>query len=610
MARSLKLAQQNLLMIGIALGFQLLFVFSLVMALSELEKQYERESHLRIVMGSLNGLLNQMLATAAAEGMFQATQNKPYRRLFLNGYNETLKQGEALKKMLAEDSVKDKNLNLLKDLIDDMHTAFEQGSKAMESGTFEDMVNSFKLARAMIEKAEVLSAATIRQMETENAENREKQRTGKIILVCVIVVGFLFNFIVFVLLLRYLDESNQRRFGVLASNINALSLQRPLRQRLEGEDEVARLDSLLHQVNENLQQARRKEQAMIENALDVICSLDRNLRFEQSNNACAKIFMIDKEDLLGKSLSSMVLPEDREKTLRELETVIANRSQASFENRIKLPDGTNKDIFWNVVYSPEEQNLFCVAHDISGRKEVERLKQEVIAVVSHDLRAPLTSIGLTLNILGEGGLGPVSDKAKNRISKAEASVSQLVSIINDLIDIEKYESGMISMDYKIYEGTELIEEAVGALEESARARGISIDCSRDMVRTTCDGQRIVRVLTNLLSNAIKFSPDNSSIKVSCQATTSGGAQGNARGVIFSVSDQGRGIAANKLSVIFERWKQVEKEDESKKGGSGLGLAICKALIDAHGGTIQATSELNRGSTFSFFLPENPPKPRA
>jgi PAS domain S-box-containing protein len=601
MARTLKLAQQNLLMIGIPLTFQVLFVVILLTALSDLEKQYDHVSHVRMVMGSINGLLNEMMAAAASEGLFQTTQNKPFRKLFMTGYAESVKQSAALKKLLAEEPTTDKDLLLLKDLIDEMNVTFTQSSKAMDSGSFADMVKSIKECRVLIEKAQTVSSAAEHQMEMENQQNRTLQRKSKYFILVIILGGGILNIFILLALLRYFNDTAQRRFQALSDNITSLSMERPLQTTLEGEDEAARLDVLLHHVNENLAQARRKEQAMIENALDVICSLDTSYRFQQANNAVSKQFLIDKEDLIGKSLSSLLLAEDREKTFNALQNVVAGKSETSFENRVKLPDGSVKDMLWNIVFSGEEQNLFCVAHDISGRKEVERLKQEVIAVVSHDLRAPLTSLGLTLNVLAEGGLGPLSEKAQNRIAKAEVSVGQLISIINDLIDIEKFESGAISMDYKIHEGTELIGEAVSTIEGSATAKGILIETSQKFLKVTCDGQRVVRVLTNLLSNAIKFSPNNSTIRVSCEAGSGG--------VCFSVTDQGRGIAQDKIAVIFERWKQVEKEDESQKGGSGLGLAICKALIDAHGGHIEAVS-LNgpkSGSTFRFYIPTDPPK---
>ncbi len=581
---------------------------NLLSSLSDLEKQYDRESHLRALMGSVNGLLNQMMSAAAAEGLYQTTQNKPFRKLFLSGYAESVRQSEALKKVLDEDPEANSELKLEKDLIDEMNVTFGISSKAMESGTFGDMVQSIKQFRNLIQKAQTVSTEAVHHAGVgKRAKTRKQQEKSQALVIFIIVAGAIVGNGITIALLRYLHSTNQHRIQVLSDNIHALSMERPLRMPLQGEDETARLDFLLHQVNNNMQQARRKEQAMMDNALDVICSLDRSFRFTDANNAVSKQFLIDREDIVGKSLTSLLVPEDREKTVRELEAVIANRSESSFENRVKMADGSAKDMLWNVVFSGEQQNLFCVAHDISGRKEVERLKQEVIAVVSHDLRAPLTSLGLTLNILAEGGLGPLSEKAQSRIAKAESSVAQLISIINDLIDIEKFESGAISMDYKIFEGNELIGEAIGTIESSAAAKQIRIEKSSNFVKVTCDGQRVVRVLTNLLSNAIKFSPNGSIITATCEE--------GAGEACFSVSDQGRGIAEDKLAVIFERWKQVEKEDETQKGGSGLGLAICKALIDAHGGRIEAISRpgensAKSGSTFRFFLPNKPPKSNA
>jgi PAS domain S-box-containing protein len=597
MARPLKLAQQNLLIIGIPLTFQVVFVTILLFALGGLEKQYERQSHLRTIMGSLNGLLNQLLSVAASEGMFQATQNKPFKRLFQEGFAESRRQSEQLKRVLAADPDSDKELTEVKKLLDQMNITFDQGAKAMDSGDFTDMLGAVKKIKDMIELTQKTSALSVQKMEAEDEAAKKAQQTNKTMITAIIVLGELLNFAIVLAVLNHINKANQRRFELLSDNIHALGMERPLRPRLEGEDEIARLDMVLHQVDVSLQQARHREQAMIENALDVICSLDTQLRFQQANNAVNKQFLIDKDALIGKSLSSLVLAEDREKTLRELQTVIKNKDQASFENRIRLSDGSVRDMLWNVVYAEGEENLFCVVHDISGRKEVERLKQEVIAVVSHDLRAPLTSLGLTLNILGQGGMGPISEKAQNRVTKAEASVEQLISIINDLIDIEKYESGSISLDYKIFEASELTDDAMLTLEGSAQARGIRFERSQKLVKVVCDGPRIVRVLTNLIGNAIKFSPDNTLIRVGCEMVKGG--------VLFSVQDQGRGIPADKVGTVFQRWKQVERDDENKKGGSGLGLSICKALIDAHGGQIEAISEVGKGSTFRFFLPAEP-----
>ena len=147
----------------------------------------------------------------------------------------------------------------------------------------------------------------------------------------------------------------------------------------------------------------------------------------------------------------------------------------------------------------------------------------------------------------------------------------------------------------------MISQAVDLIQHSADARQITIEMKAAKVDLNCDEERIIRVLTNLIANAVKFSPDNSKIVVS---TTPVGNE-----ILFEVQDQGRGMPAGEQDKIFERYHQVDSSDEAEKKGSGLGLTICKALIEAHRGTIGATSKEGEGSTFWFRIPlgcEKPP----
>jgi signal transduction histidine kinase len=215
--------------------------------------------------------------------------------------------------------------------------------------------------------------------------------------------------------------------------------------------------------------------------------------------------------LPGRPVVSIVLPEDQEYTVSELTRAAKTEGSSSFESRIIRPDGSIRDIQWNVASLKGEQTMFCVAQDISDRKEAERLKQEVIAMVSHDLSAPLTSLELTLNILSAGGLGDLTEKGKDRVSKAESSVSRLVSIINDLIDAERFESGAINLALEMTSMEQLINDSVALIESSAHSKNIKIQLQANALEVCCDGQRIARVLTNLLSNAVKFSHPNTII---------------------------------------------------------------------------------------------------
>jgi signal transduction histidine kinase len=257
--------------------------------------------------------------------------------------------------------------------------------------------------------------------------------------------------------------------------------------------------------------------------------------------------------------------------------------------------GANKEIPGRLDGADELAMLDDVVHAVShALKEAERSKQEVLAMVTHDLRSPLTSLQLTLNLLHSGSLDNSSDKAKNMIARADSSVGKLIQLINDLLDIDKIESGRFNLNMQETEDASMISQAVDLIQHSADARKITIEINAARIEVNCDEERIIRVLTNLIANAVKFSPDNSKIVVSTTQVKDK--------ILFEVKDQGRGMPEGEQDRIFERYHQVDSSDEAEKKGSGLGLTICKALIEAHHGTIGATSKEGEGSTFWFRIP--------
>lgn len=227
--------------------------------------------------------------------------------------------------------------------------------------------------------------------------------------------------------------------------------------------------------------------------------------------------------------------------------------------------------------------------------ETAQRKQELVAMVSHDLRTPLTSVRAALTLLGAGALGAQTDKALSQIGKAESSVGRLIDLINDLLDIEKMEAGKIDLDIVPASLTVNIDRAVEAVEALASDHGIKIEIPTQDYQVLVDRDRLVQVMVNLLSNAIKFSPDNTTIVIATNPVD---------GFIETrVIDQGRGIPKTHLESVFQRFQQVEKSDAAPTKGTGLGLPICKMIIEAHGGTINVESEPGKGSVFWFRLPK-------
>lgn len=220
---------------------------------------------------------------------------------------------------------------------------------------------------------------------------------------------------------------------------------------------------------------------------------------------------------------------------------------------------------------------------LAMRSDLDSVKDEFISTVSHELRTPLTSIRGSLGLLSAGLLGNVDPKAQNLLRIASSNTERLIRLINDILDLERMESGRAPLKLRRCSMYDLAHEAVDTMSTVADSAGIKVellsDAPRDSIYFDADSDRILQVLTNLLSNAVKFSPAGSTISVQIDS--------NPNSLLVKVVDRGRGIPVDKMEAVFDRFQQVESSDSSKKGGTGLGLAICRSIIQQHGGAIWA-----------------------
>jgi len=235
-----------------------------------------------------------------------------------------------------------------------------------------------------------------------------------------------------------------------------------------------------------------------------------------------------------------------------------------------------------------------VFRDITQRQEVDRLKSEFVSMVSHELRTPLTSIRGSLGLLAGGAMGPLPATALRMIDLALDSSARLTRLINDILDIERIESGNVPMEIADHRADALVNVATAQLQVLATAADVRLSVGRveGLVRT--DADRVVQTLINLLDNAIKFSSRETQVEVSTRVMPTH--------VEFQISDHGRGIPEDKIERIFSRFEQVDSSDARDKGGSGLGLAISRSVIERLGGKIWAESGTGAGATFRFTLP--------
>ncbi len=228
-----------------------------------------------------------------------------------------------------------------------------------------------------------------------------------------------------------------------------------------------------------------------------------------------------------------------------------------------------------------------------NERELEKLRNQFYAMISHDLRSPLQAAILKISMVIEGKYGSVDAEVENALEKTLGSIGQITHLVDDLLDVEKLESGHYELDLTRVELGALIEESLDALIPLAEGKHIQLKTEIDQDLTIlADRRRLYQVITNLLSNAIKFTPDNGVIAI-------GGKSGSGF-VEFKVSDSGPGVESDYQGRIFERFKQAPAARQFK--GTGLGLPICKLIIEQHDGTIGVQRGELGGAEFWFKLP--------
>jgi signal transduction histidine kinase len=224
-------------------------------------------------------------------------------------------------------------------------------------------------------------------------------------------------------------------------------------------------------------------------------------------------------------------------------------------------------------------------------------RKQMIAVVSHELRTPLTAIRGALGLLSSGAMGKLEEKALDMVRVAERNAIRLIELVDNLLDLEKIESGQLSLDYCETDSRKLIESSVDAVQALADMRKIKVEMPKKAFGLMADPERLVQVLINLLANAINFSPDAATVSLSVIE--------HASSLEFRVTDQGPGIPEKFHSTIFERFTQLDNARKTKVKGTGLGLWISRRIVQAHKGWIGVESELGHGSTFWFCIPKRP-----
>lgn len=587
-----------MIIVFVPLVVQIVCIALLYSLQSELERELEREHRSRLIVETAGTTARDVylgLDSIRKKGYFNVTQATRTLTSVFAKVDDNMRTLTELVKDNPEEAAIVRSITAeLKRVTDPIFAS----KKMVREGNVDEAVETFRGAvetgKSISIKAssELLSLVDREKMISDNSPLilkavREQQQTA-------LVGAFVVNIVLAAAFAMMFNRNIASRISIVSDNILRLAAGRKLHETLGGTDEVSAMDKAFRDMANSLAEAREQEQAMVSNAREVICSLTSDLKFLSVNPAIEILLGFKSEELIGARFISILNPSSIDVSLEYFNAMQKNEMAKDLENEVVAKDGSVRSFIWSVQWSDSRQTYFCVAHDVTETKNLEKMKQAFVAMVSHDLRSPLCSIQAYTELLEKGVYGELTEMGKDSLKNVNGSITRLIDLVSDLIDIERLESGNLQLNLAQVPVENLFEKAMQSVSALASTSEIAFQSEDNGLIVRADESRMVQVLVNLLSNAIKFSPKGGVVNLQASQT--------AETVVLSVSDSGRGIPVDQLSTIFERFKQVEASDSANRKGSGLGLSICKAIVEQHGGKIGVESQSGKGSRFWIELP--------
>lgn len=588
----MKISRKLLLAVGIPILAQVCFLTTLLHLLEQSERLSVYEAHSKEVTGRLNWL-SYLLATASLARLGQIeTGRQDYITAYQFCANSIPGELSVLSNLLRAN---EKAARVEYDLAANCQRLLQHlgGIGISDHRGIKEALASDIVLKTLDDVAAKRSAI----LESERSAFRigpEAVGSARFAVKLMIAAGAAISVVAGFALAIYIGSTIAMRLERLTENANRLSTDKPLLSPEDQKfDEIGLLDRTFHEMASALKEAAQRERSIIKEAVDVIFSLDATGKIASINPACRHQLGYEQEELIGKPVTELVLADDSSCVAERIAAAKSSSNPVYFETRIARKDGDIVHCLWSSRWSAELNALFCVIHDVTERKLAEQMRQDVVAMVTHDIRSPVTNIIASLETLAEGYYGSLDERGTRLVKRAEASCHQILNLAEDLLELEKIESGTLRLQFETVRLTQLFERAIEASSGTAKHHGVTLDWNACDEHVQVDVNRMLQVLQNLLTNAAKFSQAGQSVSLFAQVTNGS--------VQIKVSDRGKGIAPENIGRIFDKFHQIQSRD-ARRDGVGLGLPISKALVELHHGTISCDSKIGEGTTFIISLP--------
>lgn len=471
--------------------------------------------------------------------------------------------------------------------ISDLTASFEEAVKHLKESLASKGLLSFAMGTNPEYNEFLSTARLITQVLGQLLANESQfvvratmqEKEAKSYFVQAIVIGLASNVAVAVLMAYLFSTQTVKAINQLKVNTELFAMGKPLPQPLREKTELGELDRAIHRMAALVEESSQRERDMVEKAVDVICSIDKKGRVLSMSSASNNAWLLDPEELIGVQILNFTARKDLTRIAEE---------NFTWETELTRGDDSKIHTTWSVRRDRTNGVLFCVVRDTTLVKQAQELKQQFTSMISHDLRTPLASLSNLIDMTLTGVYGNVSDKLSDRLSKAQKNLTRLIALINELLEIDSFDSGAMEIDITAVPVKAIFDQAVSSVDAFAAKNKILIQSMPGNFMVYGDEKRLVQVLVNLLSNSIKFSSEGTTIKLQAVALP--------KLLQIRVEDQGAGISPEKLPFVFERFNSAGDSQPTKLKSTGLGLFLCKSIIELHGGQIGVVSEVQVGTT--------------
>ncbi|MEQ9439294.1 MAG: ATP-binding protein [Cyclobacteriaceae bacterium] len=362
---------------------------------------------------------------------------------------------------------------------------------------------------------------------------------------------------------------------------------------------------------EEVQAQKSRMESIIKSMNDGLIVLDEDKRIILVNESGKQIINLEDDELLGRRLNDFENNDVTEELYHAIKDKAVHQAKSYDEERhnfLRVDNYNGKKAFFTKeimrVYGREDSfrrfiGYIIILKDITSFKESDEAKSKFVAVVSHELKTPLSALNMSLMLLQNPRIGELSGEQTEIVGSMKQEVQRLVNMVTELLDLARAEGGAIHLDKKTVDPNMLLEYAIAPVHAKLSEKNLSIrnKSNNHLSEINIDPEKISWVLINLLTNAIRYAPEGSEVVVRSQQMDDF--------VEFSVRDFGPGITPKDAKRVFNKFVQLSTNGKKNKSGLGLGLAISKEIVEAHGGRIYVESEVGKGSRFFFHIPFNP-----